>query len=58
MVKVLNWGLIVKEFKLQLCYHIHFQVNTLMKGMNPLIPPAMGLIVSLSFFYEDGFGYK
>ena len=26
--------------------------------MNPPIPPTMGLIVSLQFFYKDGFGIK
>ena len=30
------------ESKLQSCYYIHFQTNTLGKGMNPLILPAMG----------------
>ena len=28
-------------------YYINFQTNTLGKGINPLLPPAMGLIVSL-----------
>ena len=32
--------------------------NTLGKDMNPLILPAMGLIVPLLFFYKDGFGIK
>ena len=35
-------GIIVTEFELQLHYYIHFQINTLGKGMNPLILPAMG----------------
>ena len=39
-------------------FYIHFQTNTLRKGMNPLIPPAMGEIVSLLFFYKDVFGIK
>ena len=42
MTKVLDCGLEVNEFKLQLCYYIHFWTNTLGKGMNPLISPAMG----------------
>ena len=58
MVKTLNCGIIVSEFKLQLCYYVHFQTNTLGKGMNPLILPAMGYIASLLFFWKDCFGIK
>ena len=32
----------VSEFQLQPCYYVHLQTNTLGKGMNLLIPPAMG----------------
>ena len=42
MVKVLDYGIVVSEFKLQSHYYIHFWTNTLGKGMNPLILPAMG----------------
>ena len=36
-----------------------FRTNTLGKDMNPSIhPPAIGQIVSLLFFYMDGFGIK
>ena len=42
MVKAMNCGIVVSEFVLQSCYYIHFQTNTLGKGMNPLILPAMG----------------
>ena len=42
MVKVMNCGIVVREFILQSCYYVHFRANTLGKGMNPLIlPPAM-----------------
>ena len=41
MVKVLNYGLKVNEFKLQLHYYIHFQTNTLGRDMNTLIPSAL-----------------
>ena len=34
--------IVVSEFELQSYYYIHFQANTLGKGMNPLILPAMG----------------
>ena len=36
MAKVMDRGLKVSKFKLQLCYYVHFQ--TLEKGMNLLIP--------------------
>ena len=42
MVKAMDCGVVVSEFKLQSCHYIHFQANTLGKGMNPHILPAMG----------------
>ena len=39
MVKAMG---VVSEFELQSRYYIHFQTNTLGKGMNPLILPSMG----------------
>ena len=42
MVKSLDSGIVVSEFKLQLCYYIHFWRNTLGKGMNPFILLAKG----------------
>ena len=43
MVKVMNCGIVIREFVLQSRYYVHFRANTLGKGMNPLIlPPAMG----------------
>ena len=42
MVKVMDGGIVVNEFELQSCYYVHFRANTLGKGMNPLILPAMG----------------
>ena len=43
MVKALDCALVVREFVLQSRYYVHFQANTLGKGMNPLILPAAGL---------------
>ena len=44
-----NWGdllllrrIVVREFVLQSCYYVHFRANTLGKGINLLILPAMG----------------
>ena len=58
MVKVLDGGIIVSELILQSRYYVHFRANTQGKGMNPLILPAMGWIVPLLFFLENGFGIK
>ena len=37
MVKPMDCGIVVREFIHQLCYYVHFQANTLGKGMNPLV---------------------
>ena len=42
MVKAMDCGIVVREFVFQSRYYIHFQANTLGKGMNPLTLPAMG----------------
>ena len=42
MVKAMDCGILESKFVLQSCYYVHFRANTLGKGMNPLILPAMG----------------
>ena len=42
MVKAMDYGIVVSEFILQSRYYVYFRANTLGKGMNPLILPAMG----------------
>ena len=42
MVKAMDFGIVVSKFELQSHYYIPFRVNTLGKGMNPLILPTMG----------------
>ena len=42
MAKAMHCGIVVREFVLQSRYYVHFRANTLGKGMNPLILPAMG----------------
>ena len=37
MAKVLDYGLEVSEFELQLLYYVYFLTNTLDKGMNSCI---------------------
>ena len=54
MVKVLGCEIIVSKFKLN--YYVQFQINTIGKGMNLLILPAMGQIVPLLVIYKDAFG--
>ena len=42
IVKAMDCGIVVREFILQSRYYVHFRANTLGKGMNPFILPAMG----------------
>ena len=42
MVKALDCGIVVSEFELQSRYEVLLRKNTLGKGMNPFILPAMG----------------
>ena len=42
MVKAIDCEIVVSEFVLQSRYYVHFRANTLGKGMNLLILPAMG----------------
>ena len=50
---VLDCKIIVREFKVQLCYCIHFRYNTLRKGLNPSL--TMGLHSTQLFFCNNGF---
>ena len=58
MANVLDCNIMLSEFKLQSQYYVYFQINTLRKAMNLLLFQAIGYIVSLLFFYKDGFGIK
>ena len=42
MVKAMDCKIVVSKFELQSCYYVHFWANSLGKGINPLILPAMG----------------
>ena len=42
MIKAMDCGIVVSEFELQSLYYVHFWINTLGKGMNPLILQGMG----------------
>ncbi len=41
MVKAMDGGIVESGFELQSRYYVHFRANTLGKGMNPLILPAI-----------------
>ena len=41
VAKVLNYDIVVCEFKLQSCDYVHFWINTLRKAMHPLIPQLL-----------------
>ena len=59
MDKVVDSSIEVSEFELQSCYYVHFQTNTLGKGMNSLVSSsAMVYIVPLLYFYKDSIGIK
>ena len=42
MIKAMDCRIVVTEFLLQSRYYVHYQAITLGKGMNPLIPAALG----------------
>ena len=42
MVKAMDCGIVVSEFELPSRCYVLFRTNTLGKGMNPLILPAIG----------------
>ena len=42
IVKAMDSEIVVSEFELESRYYVYFRANTLRKGMNPLILPAVG----------------
>ena len=42
VANVQDHDIVVNEFKFQSRYYVHFRINTLGKGMKPLILPPMG----------------
>ena len=55
MAEVLDYSL---EFKLQSGYYDYSRTNNIVKNTKSLSLPAKGWILSLTFFYKDGFGIK
>ena len=58
MANMLDCSLELMEFELLSHNYIHFQIKTFGKAWTPYPSPAMGWIISLLFFYKDGFGIK
>ena len=58
MIKVLLFRIVVSEIELQSRYYVHFQTNTIRKGMNHLILLTMSLILPLLFFNDESFSRK
>ena len=58
VANALDWRILVSEFEPHLHCYVYFLINTNSKGMNALIPPALGFIVSVLFFFRDGFDVK
>ena len=56
VANVLDYYIVESEFKLQLCYCIHFGTNTLEKSMNPLILQWSRIVLQL--FKNDGLGIR
>ena len=57
VANMLNCNIVLSEFELQLCYYIHFQTNTLRKGMNSLIipTPSYGLYSTTTVLLQGWF---
>ena len=55
VANVLDCDIVVSEFELQSRYYVHFQTNTLSKGIKLLIIPVVCEIVLLIFFCDDCF---
>ena len=57
MVKALDCGIVVSEFKLQSCYYVQFRTNTHGKGMNTPYPPSYGLNSIIAVLLEGWLWY-
>ena len=55
MVKVLDCGIVVNEFELQLHYYINFWTDTLGKGNEPSYPSIYGLDSTTTVLLEGWF---
>ena len=58
MAGVLSSGHKVCKFKLQSHYYVHFRTNPLRKSKETSHLSAMGEIMSLLFFYKEGFDMR
>ena len=58
MANVQDYAFLMGEFDLLSYYNVHFRIVKLWTGMNLFIFSAMSKIVTLRFFYKDGFDIK
>ena len=58
VIKKLDCRIVLSKLEFPSRFYVDFRTNTVGKGMNLLILPAMGLIVLLLFFWKDGFSIK
>ena len=54
----LDCNIVLIKFEFQWCYYIHFETNTLGKGVNPSHPSNGLKSISTVLFYKNGFGIK
>ena len=52
MVKVLDSGLEISDFKIQSYYYVYFQTNTLGKYLKPLISPAIITVLQQEWLWH------
>ena len=58
VASVLNYDIVVSGFELESYIYVNFRKNTLENILSPFIPLSLEWIVSLLFFYKDGFGIE
>ena len=55
MVSVIDCDIVVSKFEVQSRYYVYFRTNAHGKGLNPLVPLDIGLIVLFVSFKKDFF---
>ena len=53
---ILDYDIVVNEFKLQLCYNVHYLFNTLRKGVSSIILPTNRLNSTITVFLNQLIG--
>ena len=58
LAKMLNTDILVRDFEFHLRSNVHLRTNAADKGVNLLIPPAVGEIEPHLFPYNERLGTK